>query len=93
MLTRYLVYKQDDGFLLTTEENSLILITHGLISKSEFPSYEFDAHTPEEASAIFNLRQGHGPYVPMGEPSECPKCSAVYYPSGSGVCWRCGKIC
>ncbi len=50
--------------------------------------YAIEAATPEEANAIHSLRQGFGPYKPMGEPAECPECGAYYYPDGSGVCWR-----
>ena len=55
--------------------------------------YEFEAATQEEAHSIHNLRMGWGPYKPMGDPKPCPKCSAWFYPEGSGQCWRCGKIC
>lgn len=55
--------------------------------------YEFEAATGEEASAIHNLRMGFGPYTPIGEPAPCPRCSAWFYPAGSGQCWRCGPIC
>ena len=50
--------------------------------------YEFEAATWEEACAIYHLRQGFEPYKPDGEPAECPVCKAMYYPEGSGVCWR-----
>ena len=54
--------------------------------------WRIEAATWEEAMAIHNLRQGHGDYVPMGEAKPCPKCGAMYYPEGSGECWRCGKV-
>lgn len=92
MLTRYRVYRQSDGLLLTTRENAEILERQGLILPSDKLLYDFDAHTPEEASAIYNLREGLEPYRPIGDPAKCLKCGAIYYPESSGVCWRCGKI-
>jgi hypothetical protein len=50
--------------------------------------YAVLAATWEEAMAVQHLRQGWGPYRPLGEPAECPTCRAIYYPQGSGVCWR-----
>ena len=56
--------------------------------------HTFFAETGEEASSIYNLRVGFGPYKPMGEPELCPKCNvSYYYPKGSGECPYCGKIC
>jgi hypothetical protein len=52
------------------------------------PLYDFEAATWEEAMSIHNLRQGFGPYMPAGEPEDCPVCGVPYYPDGSGVCWR-----
>ena len=48
------------------------------------------AETPEEASAILNLRKGYSPYYPMGSPVKCPKsnCNSHFY-LGSGKC-NCG---
>jgi hypothetical protein len=51
--------------------------------------YEFEAATWEEAMAIHHLRMGWGPYNPRCNAEECPQCKAVYYPEGSGQCWRC----
>jgi hypothetical protein len=65
----------------------------GLLSHDAELLYTIDADTMEEASAIHNLRMGFGPYDPMGDPANCPKCGAWFYPKGSGECWRCGKIC
>ena len=53
--------------------------------------FAIQAATWEEAMSIYNLRLGHDPYRPIGEPANCPKCDAIYYPEGSGECWRCGK--
>ena len=55
--------------------------------------WRIEAATSEEASAIHHLRLGWGPYKPMGEAKPCPKCGAMFYPEGSGECWRCGRIC
>ena len=62
----------------------------GLLPEEAVLLYRLEAATPEEASAIHNLRMGFGPYNPMGEPAPCPKCDAWFYPEGSGECWRCG---
>jgi len=51
--------------------------------------FEVVAETFEEAMSIYNLRMGYGPYVPSGQPSECPVCASWYYPEGSGQCWKC----
>jgi hypothetical protein len=53
--------------------------------------YAIDAESPEEASAIHNLRMGWGPYKPMGEPAPCSVCGSMYYPQGSAWCWKCGE--
>jgi len=55
--------------------------------------FEVDAHTFEEALAIYHLRMGWEPFQPEGDGEPCPKCAAMFYPKGSGECWRCGKIC
>ena len=54
--------------------------------------FTIQAATWEEAMAIYNIRLGHDPYRPIGKPEKCPKCGAVFYPKGSGECWRCGKV-
>jgi hypothetical protein len=92
MPTRYVVYEQDDGPLLTTEENAEHLLKQGVILPEDQLLYEFDAHSPEEACSIHHLRKGSEPYRPEGEPKPCPWCGSVYYSESSGVCWRCGKI-
>jgi hypothetical protein len=62
----------------------------GLLSPSAVLLHRIEAATWEEANAIHSLRMGEAPYTPLGEPAPCPKCSATYYPHGSGQCWRCG---
>lgn len=62
-----------------------------MFSRSEVRKvYEIYAATPEEASAVHNLRMGFGAYHPMGKAHKCPKkdCSGHYY-LGSGNCF-CG---
>lgn len=46
----------------------------------------------EEASAVFNLRNGWEPYAPMGRAAPCPRCGSQFYPEGSGQCWHCDHI-
>jgi hypothetical protein len=53
--------------------------------------YKIQAETYEEAMAIHHLRMGWKPYNPEGAPAPCPKCNSLLYPSGSGVCWKCGE--
>ncbi len=53
--------------------------------------WEFDAATDEEAMCIHFLRLGWHPYRPNGDVSQCPTCGAMYYPEGSGQCWKCGR--
>ena len=81
----------DDSIVLTTEGNARTLRGQGLLTGFAL-LYEFEADTPEEAHAIHNLRQGWRPYKPEGKPKKCPKCEAIYYPEGSGICWRCGRV-
>jgi hypothetical protein len=64
----------------------------GQLRETAALQYEFVAETWEEAMAVHCLRQGWAPYLPQGEASACPRCTANYYPEGSGDCWRCGKI-
>ena len=95
MLTKYRGYKSES-------ESCIMVIKAGredalrqqkMFAEDNFLLWEIDAHTYEEMMSIHNLRCGFGPYIPMGEPENCPKCSAYFYPQGSGDCWRCGKIC
>ena len=54
--------------------------------------WRVEAGSHEEAMAIKNIRLGYGPYVPLGDPAPCPKCSAMYYPNGSAQCWHCDHV-
>ena len=55
--------------------------------------HRFVAATSEEAMALRDLRMGHGPYVPSGDPEQFPNgCGSFYYPCGSGTCPYCGKV-
>ena len=83
---------EDRGLLLTVFENVQANRDNGQLSDAATLLYEIAAETYEEAMAIHALRQGWAPYLPMGEGAGCPRCSAVYYPEGSGECWRCGKM-
>lgn len=65
---------------------------YGGLAGAEF-LWEIETDTLEEASAIYHLRMGFEPFVPCGSPEPCPKCSAIFYPEGSGECRSCGKIC
>lgn len=51
--------------------------------------YKIEASNWEEASAIYHLRQGWEPFQPILPAQPCPQCGALYYPMGSGQCWRC----
>jgi hypothetical protein len=62
----------------------------GLLSARASCLYELVAETHEEAAAVHALRMGWEPFRPVGEPAPCPRCAAIFYPSGSGQCWRCG---
>jgi hypothetical protein len=53
--------------------------------------YRITAATWEEAQAIHHLRMGWRPYDPGSAPAKCERCGAIYYPSGSGECWRCNE--
>jgi hypothetical protein len=77
---------------LSTPARIAELKARGLLERGDRLIYRIEAHTWEEANAIHSLRQGFGPYVPMGKPARCPRCSAWFYPKGSGQCWRCGKV-
>jgi len=66
--------------------------TGQLTASAEF-LWEIEAATLEEANAIYHLRMGFEPFIPNGNPEQCPNCAAWFYPEGSGECWRCGKLC
>ena len=53
--------------------------------------WEFDAASSEEAMSVHFVRLGYAPYHPAGDPAACPACGAIYYPHGSGECWKCGR--
>jgi hypothetical protein len=53
--------------------------------------WEFDAASVEEAMSVHFVRLGRAPYYPAGDPAACPACGAIYYPHGSGECWKCGR--
>ena len=90
MLRKYEAWECEDGFAFFSSDSANKQNPAMKLVKKLF---EFEAHTGEEASSIYNLRMGWGPYKPMGTPEPCPKCSAWFYPEGSGDCWRCGNIC
>lgn len=82
----------DNGLALLREQDVQRNRDGGQLSDSAVLNYSFIAHSGEEAMAIHTLRQGWAPYLPMGEAAPCPTCGAMYYPSGYGDCWRCGKV-
>ena len=51
--------------------------------------YTITAATFEEAMAVHHLRQGWEPYQPTGQPGHCSRCQSIFYPEGSGECWKC----
>jgi hypothetical protein len=55
------------------------------------PLWRIEAGSFEEAMAVYNIRCGYKPYVPLGEAAPCPACNAMYYPGGSAQCWNCGR--
>lgn len=80
---------------IETEENvetiTLLLSSEGQPKGTTF-LYEIEAATWEEVQAVHHIRMGWGPYVPGGEPEMCPAHKSehvVYYPAGSGQCWKC----
>jgi hypothetical protein len=83
----------DDGIAQTTLLPRGSAAEHqerGLMGRDAKLVYSILAATSEEASAIHYLRQGFGGYTPIGEAGKCPHCSEVFYPMGSGQCWKCG---
>jgi len=94
MKTTYRAYRESDiSTSLYSRESEQDARSKGLLSSDAELLWEIEAHTQEEAAAIYNLRMGFEPYVPTGAPRPCPKCGAWFYPEGSGECWRCGRIC
>lgn len=79
----------------TDEDNSMqmSLTTAGQPEGSSF-LFELEAATWEEAQAVYHMRMGWGAYDP-GTPGKCPVCdddNVVYYPGGSGQCWKCELV-
>ena len=79
----------DKSITLLGSGEGKIQQANGLLSTEATLLYRFQAQTFEEASAIHALRMGWDPYRPIGEPTPCPRCGAIYYPGGSAECWRC----
>jgi hypothetical protein len=92
-MTKYQAWRTEDGVVFFRVENRTEDELALLLSNATEFLFEIEAATGEEASAIYSLRMGFGPYNPMGEPDNCPNCNSWYYPQGSGECWQCGKIC
>ena len=89
----YEVWLSNDGSTLTTKENAQLMMKQDLLDSDSVLLHSFNASTDEEASAIYNLRMGFEPYVPIGDPKQCPKnCGSYYYPEGSGQCPNCGDV-
>jgi hypothetical protein len=93
MKTRYRCFQESSGTSLLPASAEAETRDKGLLQPDAELLWEIEADTWEEAMAIRNLRMGFGPYVPVGEAQPCPKCSAAFYPEGSGQCWRCGPVC
>lgn len=93
MRRRYRAYREPKCTTLHTEASEDQARRKGLLSDDAELLWEIEADTQEEAMSIYHLRMGFEPYQPMGYWEPCPKCGAVYYPEGSGECWRCGPIC
>lgn len=94
MQCRYSAYREGPAATsLYSEAAEIEARATGLLKDSAELLWQIEAATLEEALAIYHLRMGFEPYVPQGECQSCPKCTAVFYPEGSGQCWRCGKIC
>jgi len=92
-LDHYVAMSEDEGEIVTLVLASA-LPNHQrseVVVSDAIKLWDIFAATPEEASAIHNLRMGHEPYNPMGKPEKCPNyCGAYYYPNGSGKCPLCG---
>ena len=63
-----------------------------ILEGCEVTVFSIEAHSHEEAMAIYHLRQGWEPYKPLGKASPCPECGALFYPEGSGQCWQCDFV-
>lgn len=88
------VWEDDESVMLSTPENILEHKKNGLFVGRPKLLYKIEADTYEEAMAIHHIKSGLEPYKPLGKAELCPNnCGSFYYPSGSGVCPKCGKIC
>ena len=93
LFDEYEVWEDDGEITLSTRENIGSLKEKKLLGIKAKKIHSFSASTPEEASAIYNLRMGFEPYKPMGEPKLCPNgCGSYFYPESSSICAYCGKI-
>ena len=83
---------ENDCISLVATQGAEELRAKGLLGASADLLYRFQAATHEEAMAIHRLRMGWEPYCPVGAAAPCPVCTAMFYPEGSGECWRCGVV-
>jgi hypothetical protein len=81
------------GHCLVEGEGPLQFANGEIDDECEIRLYTFEAASLEEAMSIYHLRQGWVPYKPEGKAEPCPNCGAMYYPKGSGECWRCEYHC
>lgn len=86
----YECWQEPDGVMLLRDDRVAVYRAIGQMTEDARLRYVITAATGEEASSIHSLRQGFGPYNPMGEPDKCPVCAEWFYPLGSGECWNCG---
>ncbi len=94
MRTTYRAFREGPSTTaLYSAESEADARAKGLLAPHAELLWSIEADTPEEACSVYHLRMGFEPYVPMGRPELCPNCKAWFYPEGSGVCWRCGKVC
>ena len=94
MKYRFEAWEDDEGITFATAEGIKWQKDKGLLGKNPRLLHVIEAGTPEEASAVHNIKMGWEPYKPAGDPELCPKgCGSYYYSKGSGVCPKCGKIC
>lgn len=86
--------EQECSITLATSEGIQQQLSLRLLSERAKLLHRIEADTYEEAMAVHHIKMGWEPYVPAGEPRECPKgCGAMFYPEGSGECPNCGRIC
>lgn len=94
VLQTFHVWRSYDGggAALCSAEHDYEYVKRVLFEEGDRPflAYKIEAATSEEASAVYNLREGFGPYTPMGETARCTVCKQFYWPGSSGVCWACG---